>query len=344
MDFVKAAVVTRTWRLDEPVSSAQQVHAVRNEIGLVLQAGEHYGVGVVSPQPVQILGDPSFDDVVRATVEVALPKISAVGRDARGRTWGQVHALFGEGATDRWASALLEAAVIDLDCRESGKSWLDVLGAGECEFQTVGSLVGGRLSTQPGVSRYRIKVSTKIEMDFSRLSILDAPVLLDFNGDSPSLDSIAEIVDKAQVFAEVAGVEQAWSVGDFVRPSELRQLGLATSHDESLRSISDLRNAIRYDAIDIAALKPARCGGFAVVREMARRARDASVGVYVGGFFESPLARYRNYLLASSLSAGPSDVLDTTTGGLVKEHEAERERSSWVELAQQQGEWFKVGG
>jgi L-alanine-DL-glutamate epimerase-like enolase superfamily enzyme len=343
---MKAAIVTRERTLQRPIQSARQIHDVRTEVALVLSEGDAYGVGVVSPQPQAVLGDPGTADVLDGLQGLGLRRLHAVGRTSEGRNWAQVHGLFGDTLRDRWTATVIEAAVLDLEAAESSRTWIDILGRGETSYQCVASLVGVNSEVQinPLASRYRVKVSGDSTESFAKLSEIDAPVLLDFNGDSPDVARVTEIVELAQRHADIVGVEQAWSIGDFNRPAELRRAGLRVSHDESMRCVGDLRHGIRYEAVDEIALKPARCGGVAVVRDMARRAGDAGVAYYIGGFFEGPLGRFRNHVLAMTLGAGPSDVLDIETGLPVTAEEAESDKLEWTKLAERQGKWVEVGG
>ena len=341
---MKAAIVTRDNALERPVRSARQVHDIRTEVALIVRTTHGIGVGVVSPQPVTVLGDPGVNEVLESLRTRGVERLRAVGRIPGNRNWAQVHGLFAEAPRDRWAAAAVEAAVLDLEASESRRPWSEILGSGETSFQCVGSLLGGGITVNPLAARYRIKISTNSNLDFSELRRVSVPVLLDFNGDTADVATVAAIVEDARRHANVVGLEQAWAVGDFNRPAELRRAGLWVSHDESIRSVGDVRHAIRYKAVDAVALKPARCGGFAVAREISRRASHAGVECYVGGFFEGPLGRFRNHLLAQSLSAGPSDVLHTQTGLPVTSEEAERDRAEWIERADRAGEWIEVGG
>ena len=341
---MKAAVVTRVNELARAVRSSQQVHQRRIEIALVVSEGSSFGVGTISPQPHALLGDPSCDDVLDALQHRNLARIAGVGRTETGRNWAQVHSLFGEQPRDRWISAVTESAVLDLDCDEQSRSLEAVFGGGEASFQVVGSLIDGEIEQNPIAARYRIKVSATRRIDFSPLRVLDRPVVLDFNGEVLSLEQAQDLFATASAHARIEALEQAWMVGDFTHPAQLRLAGVRLSHDESIRSVKDLRHAIQYEAIDIAAIKPARCGGFAVAREIARRARQANVQFYIGGFFEGPLGRFRNHALAASLHAGPSDVLHTVTGRPVSAAEANEDRAKWIEQAQREGEWIDIGG
>jgi L-alanine-DL-glutamate epimerase-like enolase superfamily enzyme len=55
-------------------------------------------------------------------------------------------------------------------------------------------------------------------------------------------------------------------------------------------------------------VKPARVGGYANARTIIERARALGLRPYVGGFFESPLARSVNRTLAHHLVDEPSDI------------------------------------
>ena len=70
------------------------------------------------------------------------------------------------------------------------------------------------------------------------------------------------------------------------------------------------------------------CSSDLALRQCASTAREAGIETYVGGFFESPLGRFRNDVLARSLNAGPSDIL-SMQGTRVTEQDA---LSAWTQL------------
>ena len=94
-------------------------------------------------------------------------------------------------------------------------------------------------------------------------------------------------------------LEQPLPAPDLAAHVELRALiGTPIALDESLSSPRHVDQALRYGACEVACLKPARLGGLLA----ARRAHDlcvaAGVAAFVGGLFETGLARGANAALA----------------------------------------------
>ncbi len=87
--------------------------------------------------------------------------------------------------------------------------------------------------------------------------------------------------------------------------------------DESLTSVRRLEEALRYGACEVACLKPARIGGLLAARRAQLLCAEAGVAAFVGGFFETGLARTANavvaglagFTIAGDLS-DPADYLD----------------------------------
>jgi O-succinylbenzoate synthase len=69
--------------------------------------------------------------------------------------------------------------------------------------------------------------------------------------------------------------------------------------DESLGSRRRVTDAIRSGTCEVACLKPARLGGLFAARQALDACRSAGVPAFVGGFFETGLARSANAALAT---------------------------------------------
>ena len=325
---MKAWIATQLHEVGRTVTSAFQVHSQRREIVLRLESRGVVGIGLVSPQPDSLLGDASFQSVWERLTGNGLRRVLEADRQRDGLRWWQVSSLFGSDASDRAVSALCESAVLDLECQGSPQQWASTLGEGECAAQWTVSLADTEWNIPAGVSRVRVKFDATRPWDWSRLAEIDVPILLDANGSTADEDSIVEAWNRAREFGALHAVEQAWGVGDFVTPSQLRQREVTTSHDESIRSVLDVRRAVQYESADVLCLKTLRLGGIAALRQCASTAREAGIETYVGGFFESPLGRFRNDVLARSLNAGPSDIL-SMQGTRVTEQDA---LSAWSQL------------
>ena len=81
--------------------------------------------------------------------------------------------------------------------------------------------------------------------------------------------------------------------------------------DESLTGLRRLADALRYGACEAACCKPARLGGLLAARRAQDRCRAAGVPAFVGGLFETGLARAANAALAALPGfTWPGDLTD----------------------------------
>jgi O-succinylbenzoate synthase len=97
-------------------------------------------------------------------------------------------------------------------------------------------------------------------------------------------------------------VEQPLPPGDLVGHAELaRRIGLPICLDESLSSPRRVIDALRYEACQVACLKPGRLGGVRAARQAHAACTSAGVAVFLGGFFEAGLGRSANLALAARL-------------------------------------------
>ncbi len=144
---------------------------------------------------------------------------------------------------------------------------------------------------------------------WERLAKLSRAILLDFNCSAASVEDVVRVVALAQSHVDVCAVEQPFAAGNVVEHARLAAvLDVPLSIDEGVRHRRDLDQIARYRAAQLVCIKPARVGGYAQARTMIERASELGLGVYLGGFFESPLARGANRALAHHLITRPSDL------------------------------------
>ncbi len=123
---------------------------------------------------------------------------------------------------------------------------------------------------------------------------------------------MVDVVDHAQRHVTVVAIEQPFAPGNVVEHARLAAaIEVPVSLDEGVRHRRDLDQIVRYRAARLVCIKPARVGGFAQARTMIERAQLLGLDAYVGGFFESPLARGANAALARHYVSLPSDIGDT---------------------------------
>ncbi len=308
----------RLWRHDialrTPVSAADQVHSTRTHLFVELEIDGVYGYGEVSPQPQGLNGDPGLRDVVDEFEVFTLRQfIEAAQREGESPHWARVTHFAGSRPASRPASALLEMALLDRDLRARHATiehqWPE-------RFLTPTQATVSLLDEGPWVdvgdaAQVRAKISAHpvgVER-WERLASLGRPVLLDFNCSGGSIDAVLATVERAQDFVDVVAVEQPFAVGNVVEHARLAAvLECPVSLDEGVRHRRDLDQIVRYQAARLVCIKPARVGGFAQARTMIERAQRLGLEVYLGGFFESPLARAANRALARHYLTRPSDI------------------------------------
>lgn len=87
-------------------------------------------------------------------------------------------------------------------------------------------------------------------------------------------------------------VEQPLARDDLAAHAGIRRRwGLRVALDESIGSLADLERAIEVGALDIVNLKPGRVGGIAESARVVATAREAGLGVFVGGMLETGVGR-----------------------------------------------------
>jgi O-succinylbenzoate synthase len=310
----------RLWRhqmtLTSPVASAAQVHSSRPHLFLELEIEGVRGVGEISPQPETLNGDPGVDDVVHEFVHFTWPQFMHVLRRERVTPdWARITHLAGSRPASYFASALLEMAVLDWHLRDARRTIDDLWPPRYVTpLQRTVSLVDDEpWSDTASAARIRVKVPSGpiSPRRFEALSELATPVLLDFNCRAASVQEVLDLVASAQKYVTVAAVEQPFAAGNVVEHSRLASLlDVSLSLDEGVRHRRDLDHIARYRAAQLVCVKPARVGGYAQARSMIERAQQLGLEVYVGGFFESSLARRANRVLARHYPLAPSDVAD----------------------------------
>lgn len=315
---------TRT--LPAPIAAASQSHEMRDHLFLELRSHGHAGWGEVTPQPTAVLGDAPLESVEDDLVRVALPTLLAVAkREGAPPTWTRANRLGRAVGAATWSAAVIEMALLDWELRRAQRALEDLwppLGDRVLVNATT-SLVQWRDEWSPPEGADRIRLKTVAGADV--LSRRDAvarwarPVLLDFNGSADDAGEVHRQVRDLGPDVEIAAVEQPFAPGDLMSMASLAEsLAVPLSVDEGARSVRDVRQVARYRAAALVCIKPPRVGGAVVARAMADEARKGGLRPYVGGFFESSLARRCHAALAAATVTEPSDVTPV-------EHRGERD-------------------
>ncbi len=313
-----AGVEITIWRsattLASPIQGAAQRHDVREHLFAAITVDGLTGYGEVSPQPQSLNGDPSAALVVAALrdeVPAHLERLAQALADEAG--WARIHQLAGPRPASLVAWALVEMALLDLQLRRSGLSLADEWPErAKPRVMATVSLLDETLPTLASeVERLRVKVGPGVRPGpaLDALHDLGRPVIADYNCSAPNVEVVLEDLAVLRSSLVVVAVEQPFAPGNLIDHARLHAEGVvAVSLDEGVRSIVDLRHIARYRAGALVCIKPARVGGLAVARTMILEALDLGLRPYVGGFFESPLARGVHRQLVAAMVDEPSDV------------------------------------
>ena len=311
----------RLWRhelrLRAPLAGAAQVHGARTHLFLDVEVDGVRGIGEIAPQPRALNGDPGVDDVLVELEHFTLRQLLEVtDREGAPPPSARVTHFAGSRRASYAASALLEMALLDAELRARHETieqhWPSRY---DTPVQsTVSMLDDGPMTPHPDAVQLRAKVSSAAVTPrrWRELAAWGLPVLLDFNCGAVDMQDVLELTAKAREHVDVVAVEQPFAPGNVVDHARLaRALEVPLSLDEGVRHRRDVDQIVHYAAARRICVKPARVGGYAQARTMIERARGLGLDVYVGGFFESPLARRVNRALARHHVELPSDIADS---------------------------------
>lgn len=245
----------------------------------------------------------------------------------------QVSALFDAGPVGRMAGATFEMALLDAELRHAGIPLWRRLGVdaeaaarGVPTAAVVGippdrspdALVAGvAAALESGAARVRCKIEPGwdvVPLRAVRAAFPEAAVQVDANG-SYRLDSGGARDASALTELDRLGlacIEQPLPPSDLPALATLAaRLETPVCLDESLTGLRRLADALRYRACEAACCKPARLGGLLAARRAQERCRVAAVPAFVGGLFETGLARTANAALAALPGfTWPGDLTD----------------------------------
>jgi O-succinylbenzoate synthase len=307
------------WRIDEhlrqAVAASRQSHATRTRLVLEVEHEGVRGYGEVDPQPFSLHGDPSVSDVIQELDGIVLLQVlGAFEREGAVPSWTRLARFAGPRDASAPAVALVEMAVLDRELRRGTRALEEQWPVRfATPRQVTTSLLDENLAVfEPGdAARVRVKTAPGVlgAREVSFLESLGRPVLLDFNCSAGADEDVLEQLASIPRSVEVAAVEQPFAPGNVVDHARLaEQTEVPISLDEGVRNLRDLDQIVRYRAATLVCVKPARVGGYANARTMIERAKELGLRPYVGGFFESELARSVNRTLARHTTGEPSDI------------------------------------
>lgn len=209
----------------------------------------------------------------------------------------------------RMAKAALEAAVLDAELRESGRSLAHFLGAERDRVEAGVSIgiepsVPALLDTvarhcDEGYRRVKLKIEPGWDIEPVRAvreRFPDLPLQVDAN----AAYTLADVDRLARLDAfDLLLVEQPLAVDDLHGHAELaRRIRTPVCLDESIESAAGAAGAIALGACRIVNIKPGRVGGYLEARRIHDLCRTAGVAVWCGGMLETGIGRAANVALA----------------------------------------------
>lgn len=243
---------------------------------------------------------------------------------------GMVHALFG--AIDRDASVrhpmalyAVEMAVLDAQLRSTNTAFETMFDGSPNRVAAAGATVGNIGSesaidtaladalsaVSEGYGRLKIKIGPRLQAtDLVRelRAVLPDSVLIlgDANG-SYGPDDVAHLASLGELGLDFA--EQPFAAHDTASHQALVATGsIRVVLDEGVRSAVDALDAVvNHECTDVM-LKPARFGYLACV-EVLNRVGEHGAAAWIGGMFDTGVARWANVRLASHPAVTlPSDI------------------------------------
>lgn len=228
-------------------------------------------------------------------------------------------------AGQRWAdpghpmaSAAVEAAVVDLALRRSGRNLATTLGAttdrvGRCAVITGADTVPDVLAmVAAAVDGGAVMVKLKVAPGWNpgllaavAASWPDLPVAVDANG---------SIADDAQLLAAldrhgVSYIEQPAPAGaDELQQTVTAGLSVPVALDESVTTAAVLDDLLARGAATVVNIKPSRVGGLLAALECVEVAREHNATVFVGGMLETGIGRATAAALAATIASDPGVV------------------------------------
>lgn len=258
----------------------------------------------------------------------------------------QVARMFDTTPVGRMVAAVLEMAVLDAELRAGGMPLAARLGTGDPV--PAGAVLGIPEDRDPvgladaaaglaarGFRRLRLKIEPGwdvVPVRAVRAALPGVALQVDANGAyrrrrGPSGAAAPPAADADRLVEldafGLACIEQPLPPADLPALADVAgRLGTPVCLDESLTSLRRLTDAVRYGACEVACLKPARLGGLLAARQAHDACLAAGIPAFVGGFFDTGLARsahaalagLRGFTLAGDL-ADPADYLDADPCG-----------------------------
>jgi O-succinylbenzoate synthase len=311
--------------LREPVQSAGKTHRDKTTVFFRLETDEGPGWGECCAYPGARHPDQTPEDVEPKLVDPVVDRLFAACPRRILPPADQIAVVCRKDGSvgEQAVAAAVEMAVLDAELRASARSlasWVDVppgsVGSGALvgipRSRDVGQLVDAvGAAVEGGAERIRLKIEPgweRVPLEAVRARFPGSAILADANGSFTPADG--NLLGSLDEFALVC-LEQPFAPEDLQAHADLaRTMATPIGLDESLWSGDRLELAVASGACRVACLKPGRLGGVVATLDAARHCAAAGIACFVGGFFESGLARSLN----ATISARPEFSLPGDLG------------------------------
>jgi L-alanine-DL-glutamate epimerase-like enolase superfamily enzyme len=288
------------------LTASSHIHQSRPHIFLRLEDDGAFGWGEISPDFYPVLGDPGHAELIQHLTDVFIPMLNE--RGVWHQNWSSVGLLNSGLGVSRWSASLCEMALLSLELERESKSLAELWPPqSEVAVQHAQSLMDG---IEPSQQPVRVKVTHESIVKFAdQFCKLAGPVIIDYNAAGRTIKDVVSDVEIVSNFCELVAVEQPFAPGNLVDHALLvREINVDVSLDESVRSITDLRLIAAHNAAQRVCVKVARVGGPSQAISILRKSKVIGLNPYVGGFFESEIARSISRTLCHYVGTAPSDI------------------------------------
>ncbi len=215
------------------------------------------------------------------------------------------------------AKSGVEAAVWDALARMNDLRLVDYFSTFLPDnHQTRGAAtVGVSIGIQPSVEETLAIITKRLEQGYKRIKLKIKPgwdielargirekypdIMLMLDANSAYTLEDAEYLKQLDAF-NLLMIEQPLGYDDIYEHSQLQpQLTTPVCLDESVKSVNDLKLALKVGACGILNLKPARVGGYVESLKIYQHCAAANTPLWIGGMLETGIGRAMNVALAS---------------------------------------------
>jgi L-Ala-D/L-Glu epimerase len=318
-----AQVKTLDIPLHVPFGISGGAQAVANNVLLTVELADGTrGYGEAAPLP-------PYNGETQADAMIALESARAwlVGRDAS--DWAELGATFAQRSTVRSGSArcALESALLDAFTRHQGVPLWKFFGGAGTELETDMTVTTGsaeeagaaaRAIRARGIRMIKVKVGGAAgpDHDLARVAAIcaaapDAPLILDGNA-GVSRSAARELIRGLKTRGIVPALLEQWLPKDDLEGMRVlrEESGWLVAADEAVNTAADVSRIADARAADVVNIKLMKAG-IAAGLDVARAARERSLGLMIGGNIESILAMTVSACFAAGLGGFQFADLDT---------------------------------